>query len=109
MITPRFPWPPYLIALGLIFVGAVAPIAVTVYAANLAQHYGCTVTAGRLDPCIVDGVDRAPGLQAVANAFWYALYTWPAGILAMVAWLLVLLWHRTRWKRRMGFDVPAQE
>ena len=27
---------------------AVAPIGVTVYAANLAQHYGCTVTNGAL-------------------------------------------------------------
>jgi TRAP-type C4-dicarboxylate transport system permease small subunit len=104
MTTAPFPWWPYLVALALIFAGALAPIGVTVYAANLAQHYGCNFTDGRIDPCIVDGVDQAPSLQAMASGFWYALYTWPAGIVLMVVWLLVLLWHRTRWKRRMGFD-----
>ena len=104
MTTPRFPWWPYLVALALIFVGAMAPIAVTVYAANVAQGHGCTVTDGVLDPCIVDGVDKAAELQGMANTFWYALFTWPAGIVAATIWLLVLLWHRGRWKRRLGFD-----
>lgn len=104
MTTPRFPWWPYVIALALIFVGAMAPIALTVYAANVAQSHGCTVTGGVLDPCMVDGVDKAGELQGMANTFWYALVTWPAGILLVFAWLGVLYWHRTRWKRKVGFD-----
>jgi len=104
MTIPRFPWWPYLVALALIFIGAMAPIGLTVYAVNRAQGYGCTATGGLFDPCIVAGVDKAPELQAMANSFWYALYSWPAGIVAMTVWLLVLMWHRSRWKKRMGFD-----
>ncbi len=63
-----------------------------------------TVSNGVLDPCLIDGVDKAPELQALANSFWYALYTWPAGILLTTVWLLVLFWHRTRWKRKVGFE-----
>ena len=103
-MTPRFVWWPYLVALALIFIGAMAPIGLTVYAANVAQGNGCTVSNGVLDPCLIDGVDKAPELQALANSFWYALYTWPAGILLITVWLLVLLWHRTRWKRKVGFE-----
>jgi hypothetical protein len=103
-MTPRFPWWPYLVALALIFVGAMAPIGLTVYAANVAQGHGCTVSNGVLDPCIIDGIDKALELQALANSFWYALYTWPAGILLTTVWLLVLFWHRTRWKRKAGLE-----
>jgi hypothetical protein len=102
--SPRFPWWPYLVVLALIFVGAMAPIGVTVYAANVAQSHGCTVTNGVLDPCIVDGVDKAPELQAMASSFLYALFTWPAGIVAACLWFLVLYWHRGRWKRRRGLE-----
>ena len=104
MTTPPFPWLPYVLALALIFLGAMAPIGLTVYAVNVAQAHGCTVNYGDPTPCLVDGIDKAPELQTMANSFWYALYTWPAGILAACLWLAVLYWHRRRWSRKAGFD-----
>lgn len=104
MTAPRFPWWPYLIALALIFVGAIAPIALTVYAANVAHADGCTVSNGLLTDCANGGVARAGELQAMANGFWYALVTWPLGILLAFIWLGVLFWHRRRWSRKAGFD-----
>jgi hypothetical protein len=101
-MRPAFPWWPYLIVLALIMIGAMLPIGLTVYAANVAQGLGCTVTNGVLDPCVVEGVDRAPELQMMASSFVYALFTWPAGILAACIWFGVLYWHRTRWKKRVG-------
>jgi hypothetical protein len=102
--TPPFPWWPYWIALVVIFLGAMAPIGITLYAANAAQDLGCTVTDGRLDPCLVDGVDKAAELQAMAGSFIYALITWPAGILLACLWLGILWLHRKRWSRKAGFD-----
>ena len=104
MTAPRFPLWPYMIALALIFAGAMAPIAITIYAVNVTEGHGCTVSVAQLYPCIIDGVDKGPELQAMAHSFWYALYTWPAGILAACLWLGILWFHRRRWSRRMGYD-----
>ncbi len=104
MTRPRFPLWPYMIVLALLFAVAMAPIFVTVYAANVAHADGCTVTDGLLSDCANGGVARAAQLQGLANWFWYALFTWPAAIFGAGVWLIVLLWHRTSWKRRVGFD-----
>lgn len=98
----RFPWPPYLIVLALLFCFAMAPIFVTVYAANVANADGCTITAGLLSDCINGGAARAAELQGLANMFWYALFTWPGGILGAAVWLIVLMLHRTSWQRKAG-------
>ena len=102
MTKPPFPWLPYWIALALIFVGAMAPIGVTLYAASVAEGAGCTLASGV--PCLVDGFDKASELRAMAGSFVYALFTWPAGILLACLWFGILYWHRRRWSRKAGFD-----
>ncbi len=104
MTRPPFPWLPYWIALAAIFLGAMAPIGVTLHAASLAEGYGCTATGGVVAPCLVEGVDKAPELQAMAGSFLYALFTWPAGIVLACIWFGILYWHRRRWSRKAGFD-----
>jgi hypothetical protein len=104
MERPRFPVLPYVIALALLFLFAMAPIFVTVYAANAAQADGCTVSNGLLAACTNGGEARAAELQGLANSFWWALFTWPAGIVGASVWLLVLWMHRSKWKRRVGLD-----
>ena len=52
--------------LALIFIGAMAPIGLTVYAANVAQGHGCTVSNGVLDPCRVVQI----GIRGLVGALY---------------------------------------
>ena len=102
MTRPPFPWLPYWLVLAAIFVGAMAPIGVTLYTAAVAEGAGCTLAADA--PCLVDGVDKAPELRAMGGSFIYALFTWPAGIVLACLWFGLLYWHRRRWNRKAGFE-----
>lgn len=102
MTRPPFPWLPYWLALAAIFIGALVPIGVTLYAAAVAEGAGCILAEGT--PCLIDGVDKGPELRSLGGSFIYALFTWPAGIVLACLWFALLYWHRRRWSRKAGFD-----
>jgi hypothetical protein len=92
-------WPYWLVLL-LIVVIAMAPLAVSGYGSMLAEQHGCAVSPGFISECIIDGVDKGAELHGLVAAGLYALFTWPLALLLFVVWLVVLLVHRGRWKRR---------
>jgi hypothetical protein len=97
-----FPMVGYWIALAVIVVLSNIPFAFTAYATSIAEQHGCTISAGFISECIVDGADKSAELHQMAASGLYVLFTWPLGILAFVVWLVLLLRHRGRWKRVGG-------
>ena len=96
----RFGMWPYWLVLLLIVVIAMAPLAVSAYGSMLAEQHGCAVSAGFISECIIDGLDKGAELHGLAAAGLYALFTWPLALVMFAVWLVVLLVHRSRWKRQ---------
>jgi hypothetical protein len=57
-------------------------------------------TKGSVHPCIVEGKDYGQLLYTLGVLGWLMLVTIPAGALALLIWLVVLMLHRTAWRRR---------
>jgi hypothetical protein len=98
----RFPWIVYWIVLGLIILVAFAPIGSVMTCAVIANAHGCKVDEGSVHPCIVNGHDYGHLLYTLGVMGWLMLLTIPAGLLAFAIWLVVLIWHRTKWQKRFA-------
>ncbi|MBI4922213.1 MAG: hypothetical protein HY834_10720 [Devosia nanyangense] len=98
----RFPGRVYGIVLALIALFGLAPIIVTVASAAIANAYGCTISESFLSPCIINGADWGPGLQLGGISFWYVLLVWPAAFVLFLVWLVVLLIHLARFRKRIA-------
>ena len=97
----QFPWILYWIVLLLIIVVALAPVGSVVACGVIANAHGCRVDEGSIHPCVVNGKDYGPLLYQLGVMGWLMLVTLPAGVVAFTVWLLVLLLHRSRWRKRM--------
>jgi hypothetical protein len=95
----RFPWVLYIIALVFIAAFALAPIASVMACSWIANAHRCKVDEGSVHPCIINGVDRGPLLYQLGVLGWLMLVTLPAGALAFAVWLVVLIVHRTSWRK----------
>src|SRR5262249_6556925 len=100
MPRKRFPWVPYWIVLALIILFALAPIGSVVVCGVIANAYGCKVDEGSVHPCIVNGKDYGHLLYTLGVMGWLMLATLPLGALAFMTWLIVLVLHRARWRKR---------
>jgi hypothetical protein len=98
----RFRMWPYWLMLVLIVVVAMAPLGVSAYGTALAEQHDCAVSAGFISECMINGVDKGTELHQLAAAGLYAVFTWPLALLMLVVWLVVLLVHRSRFKRAKG-------
>lgn len=96
----KFPWTIYSIVVLLIFLFALAPVVSVVVAGCVANVYGCQVDEGLVHPCIFAGHDWGELLQTLLVAGWLMLLTVPAGAAAFVIWLIVLLFHLAKWKKK---------
>jgi hypothetical protein len=96
----RFPTAVYVILLVLIAIFSVLPVFTTVISAVIANSYGCTVNEGNLNPCIIGGTDYGYWLQFGGMSFLYIFVTFPIGFVLFIAWLVVLLVHLARFKKR---------
>ena len=96
----RFPWTIYVVTLLFIAVVALAPIFSVVACSCIANAYGCKVDEGSAHPCVINGVDRGELLYALGVMGWFMLVTLPAGAFAMLVWIVVLLVHRSNWRKR---------
>jgi hypothetical protein len=94
-----FPWPVYWVLFALIGVFAMLPILVTIFAAAVANAYGCSVTEGVAAPCMIGGEDWGTMLQFSGLAILYIFLTWPVAFVLFLIWLIVLLVHRSRARR----------
>lgn len=95
----KFPWIIYLLVLALILVFTLAPIGSVVACGWIANAHGCRVDEGSVHPCVINGVDRGQLLYTLGMMGWFMLVTLPAGGLALLVWIVILILHRLRWKR----------
>jgi hypothetical protein len=96
----RFPWILDIIVLILIGAFTLAPIGSVLACGWIANAHGCKVDEGSVHPCIINGVDRGPLLYQLGVLGWLMLVTLPAGGLAFAVWLVVLILHHARWRKR---------
>jgi hypothetical protein len=99
-IRKRFPWILYWVVLVLIGLVTFAPIGSVVACGVIANAHGCRVDEGSVHPCVVDGKDYGPLLYQLGVMGWLMLVTLPTGALAFAAWLIVLVLHRSAWRKR---------
>jgi len=100
MPQKRFPWIPYWIVLVLIVLFALAPIGSVVVCSVIANAAGCKVDEGSVHPCIINGKDYGHLLYTLGVMGWLMLATLPLGALAFMIWLIVLVLHRARWRKK---------
>lgn len=98
----RFPWVIYGIVLALIALVALAPIGSVVGCGWIANAHGCKVDEGSVHPCMINGHDYGHMLYTMGVLGWLMLLTLPAGALATVVWAVVLVVHRSRWRKAPG-------
>src|SRR5881398_853305 len=94
-VRRRFPWILYCIVLV-----ALAPVGSVVACGLIANAHGCRVDEGSVHPCMINGKDYGQLLYTLGVMGWLMLVTLPAGALAFALWLIVLVIHRTNWRRR---------
>src|SRR3954452_5119611 len=102
----KFPWTIYWIVLGLIALITVAPIASVMTCGVIANANGCRVDEGSVHPCVINGKDYGELLYTLGVMGWFMLITIPAGMVAFAAWLIILLLHRSGWRKRFA-AIPA--
>ena len=100
-ITKKFPTWIYALVLGIIFLGAIAPLVSVFVASGIAENYGCALDEGGTHPCMIGGTDRGELLNVMFVLGWLMLLTMPAGAIAFLIWLIALVLHRRQWRRRM--------
>ena len=105
----RFPWILYLLALVVIFAFAFAPIGSVMLCGAIANAYGCKVDEGSVRPCIINGQDHGHLLYTLGVLGWLMLVTLPAGAVALMIWLIVLLLHRVSWRRRAEVHLASPD
>lgn len=105
-LRKRFPWILYWIVLALIILFAFAPIGSVILCAAIANVYGCKVDEGSVHPCFINGQDYGHVLYTLGVLGWLMLFTLPAGLFAFVIWLIILILHRERWRKRVSAEVP---
>ena len=98
----RFPWVIYWIVLALIALVALAPIGSVVACGWIANAHGCKVDEGSVHPCIINGKDYGHLLYTMGVLGWLMLLTLPGGALAAGVWAVVLIVHRSAWRKRAG-------
>ncbi len=94
----RFPWLPYVVALVLILLVALAPVISVAVAGWIAEANGCVLHEGFINPCIVNGVDAGSTLYTLFVLGWLMLATLPLGAMALAALLAILIAHQL-WRR----------
>jgi hypothetical protein len=105
-VRKRFPWIWYWILLGAIALVALAPIGSVVACGVVAKANGCRVDEGSVHPCLINGKDYGELLYTLGVMGWFMLITIPAGAIGFALWLVVLLLHRTAWRKRLA-TMPA--
>src|SRR5438094_9561628 len=94
-VRRRFPWILYWIVLV-----ALAPVGSVVACGLIANAHGCRVDEGSVHPCMINGKDYGQLLYTLGVMGWLMLVTLPAGALAFILWLIVLIIQRSNLRRR---------
>jgi hypothetical protein len=105
-VPKRFPWILYWIPLILILMFTFAPVGSVILCGIIAHAYGCKVDEGSAHPCMINGQDYGQLVYTLGVSGWFMLFTLPAGLFAFVIWLIILILHRERWRKRFAAGVP---
>ena len=103
----RFQWIWYLLALFIIVAFTFAPVVSVMLCTAIANVGGCKVDEGSVHPCIINGQDYGQLLHTLGVLGWLMLVTLPAGLFAFVVWLIILILHRERWRKRTCAGIPS--
>src|SRR5947199_112269 len=104
-VRKRFPWILYWTVLALIVLFAFAPIGSVMLCGAIANAYGCKVDEGSTHPCMINGNNYGQLLYTLGVLGWLMLVTLPVGLFAFVFWLLILILHRERWRKRVSAEI----
>ena len=104
-VEKRFPWIFYWIVFVVIVLIAFAPGGSVMACGLIANTHGCRVDEGSVHPCVINGKDYGHLLYTLGVMGWLMLATLPAGAFAFVLWLIVLLAHRSNWRKRLSNQV----
>ncbi len=104
-VRKHFPWIAYWLALALILLVALAPIFAVILCGIIANAFGCKVDEGSVHPCLINGKDYGHQLYTLGVSGWFMLATLPLGALAGAIWLVVLILHRSSWRKRQASAV----
>lgn len=91
--SKRFPVLPYALVLALILLFALAPVISVVIAGGIANAYGCRLDEAGVHPCVIGGTDYGEMLEMMFVLGWLMLMTLPAGAIAFLIWVVVLITH----------------
>ncbi|MDQ6860687.1 MAG: hypothetical protein M3032_05975 [Verrucomicrobiota bacterium] len=100
--TKRFPWLIYVAALVVIALITLAPVGSVAFAGLVANSHGCQLDEGSVHPCVIVGKDYGETLYTLGVLGWLMLITLPAGALAFLVWLIIVLVHWRTWRRRLN-------
>ena len=87
------------ICLVAILVG-IAPVVAAIGASLVADAAGCTLHEGFTNPCIIAGSDRGELLYTLFVSGWFGLVSLPVAVIALLAWLLLLVIYLLTARRR---------
>ena len=87
----RTRWVVMLIVLAVILIVMLAPVASVMIAGSIADSHGCVLHEGFVNPCIVDGEDIGQTLYGMGMMGWLMIVTIPAGVVALLIWLVVAI------------------
>lgn len=98
----RFPWAVYWTLFALIGVIAMLPFVTFFVSIVLANAYNCNINESTVSVCMIGGTDMGSWLQVGMFSFLYLFITWPLAFVLFLIWLIVLLVHRSRFKRSIA-------
>jgi hypothetical protein len=81
------------IGYGIIVFWMFLPLIPVLVASVIATVCGCKVDEGSVHPCIVFGKDLGEMLYFLSMMGWFALGTFPTGILALIVFSVIVWWR----------------
>lgn len=103
----KFPWVIYLIVLLLILLVAAAPVISVLGAGVVANWAGCKLDEGSAHPCVIGGHDYGELFYTLFVLGWFMFLTFPAGVIAVLVWLIAFLTHLAMWRKRRARDTSG--
>jgi hypothetical protein len=80
---------------------SVAPLLAMVAAGLTADHFGCRLHEGFVNPCVIGGRDYGETLYNMAMMGWLMLFTLPYGVGLLLVWAVTEIVRLVRLRRQV--------
>lgn len=87
------------IGIGVLVVGTAIswmPLLLVLLSIGIASAFGCRLDEASVHPCRVAGMELGPALSDGFICLWLLLFVWPAMLLTLAAWLILLVQRLAR-------------